>query len=234
MKKIRFSFASLGLLICLTGLTALRGDEIVVQESFDTYETDADLQEVWVSVWGGKPKLAKQLTQGTQLVLRNRLLSRELAAPITESFRLCVRLLHSQQNRAQWFGLMNEDLTKGYVGLWDSFSTDGSETRGKFRMFKIDASSKAELEIIPRSAWSTELAAGFVPPGQVTTDQFPSATKEPAPTICLSWEKGGHLTLSCNGEQFLEFTDSTFDSFQQIILSGGDSGIFDEVTLKGK
>ena len=234
MKRITFFSAFLGVILGMTGLTALQGEEVVVEESFDTYETDADLQGVWVSVWGGKPNLAKQLAQGKQLILRNRLVSRELPAAVTESFRLCVRLLHSQQNRAQWFGLMNEDLTKGYVGLWDSFSHDGSETRGKFRIFKIDASSKGELEIIPRSAWSTELVAGFVPPEKVITDQFSSATKEPAPTICLAWEKGGHLALSCNGEQFLDFTDSTFDSFQQIILSGGDSGIFDEVALKGK
>ncbi len=228
------STALLAAMICGIGLPSSQGQEVVVEESFDTYEADADLLGVWVPVWGGKPKVANQLAQGKQLVLRNRIVGRELPAPITESFKLCVRLLHSQQNRAQWFGLMNEDFTKGYVGIWDSFSEDGSETRGKFRIFKIDASSTGELEIIPRSAWSTELAFGFVPPEKVTTDQFPSSTKEPAPTICLSWEKGGNLALSCNGEQFLEVTDPSFDSFQQIILSGGDFGIFDEVTLKGK
>lgn len=230
--KILTPFRVSFLAVMLAG--SLHSAPVTFEDAFDKYPSEAELQNTWRMLWGGKAKVDKVWPEGSQLVLKNRVVVCELPAEISSHFDLSMRVLHTKQNRVQWFGLLNSDMTKGYVLLWDSFSGDGTPTRGRFKIYKIDASSHDLIEIVMRPEWSKELARAYAP-SAVSTDQFSDAVTPPAPTLSLSWKKdNGQLLASLNGQQFMDFADTDFSQFKYIVIGGNDAGVFGDLKLTGE
>jgi len=223
-QKISSSFALILLALGACVVASQSGAATVVFDEPFNYASTAQLQAAWTKV----DTTQGFLTLGTSssvtpdepyAVLPNSLQSRSLGTTLTKDWTMTFQMLQTAVQRGSWLGLLDSTGQSGYGVLWDS-GNNGLTSQGTVTIRKFSLAS-------PISSWSTngtQIGSSAASGHQITA--------EPLANFSLSWEAAtGKLSVSVDGTQLIQVTDTSFTSFSTLYVKGNTSQYLDNIVV---
>lgn len=172
--------------------------------------------------WDGGMRLqrSQQIVDSSVMIVGNSITKRPLDKPINGSFTLTFEMLHTNYQRGGIIAVMDKTSTKGYGFLWDSSNEKFNEGQGSVCLMKYNESEPFVYKTRGQEI-SKRIASGH------------NATQMPMARIQLTFDAGkGELQLKVDGKIKAVAHDTQFRSFDQLIIRGNTSQLYDNIVLR--
>lgn len=162
----------------------------------------------------------EQVEHAPYLKLGNAVSVAKIAEPITSSWTLSADIKHTRFSRGLWLGLFDAKQQQGYALFWDSSLEKYHNGNGFFLITKIQEIEK-QVQFNTKRQALCKAQSGDT---KITEPQFSN--------IKLSWDAtSGKLALTVNGKLLLNATDTSFKTFEKVILRGNSDVLLDNVKI---
>jgi len=191
----------------------------VFQDSF-TYKDPGLLGSIWVHHSGTMPTLSKGA-----LLLHNGVAASQLAEPLTYDVEIAFDLKHAGFQKIAWVGMLSGDGNSGYAVSWDSSGTTPSGPmwggKGIVRIHKINQQTPISFDL-----YGSMVVGGVSAGNQLITDSEPAHFR-----VCWSVDSR-RIDVYMNGSLLHSGVDSSFSSFQRIVVGGSEGDVVDNVRVR--
>jgi hypothetical protein len=174
------------------------------------------------SQWKGNARVQreKQFVESTVMILGNNMATRQLDKPITGSFTLAMEMLHTNYQRGGTIVLLDQAGKQGYGFLWDSSNEKFFNGQGAVSLLKFDE-DKPYVYATHGKRLTPGAGSGHI------------ATQQPMAVMQLTFDATkGELKLSVDGVVKATAKDGDFSRFDQLVLRGNTSQLFDNIVLR--
>jgi hypothetical protein len=162
----------------------------------------------------------KQFVESTVMILGNNMATRQLDKPITGSFTLAMEMLHTNYQRGGTIVLLDQAGKQGYGFLWDSSNEKFFNGQGAVSLLKFDE-DKPYVYATHGKRLTPGAGSGHI------------ATQQPMAVMQLTFDATkGELKLSVDGVVKATAKDGDFSRFDQLVLRGNTSQLFDNIVLR--
>jgi len=147
----------------------------------------------------------------------------KLSQSVTTDWTLTADVRHTNYARGLWLGLFDAKMKQGYVFYWDSSLEKNHKGNGYFTICKIEIADK------PLNYKSQIIKLSKNKSGSI------KATGPAFTHVKLTWEAAtGKITLTVNDKLLQTVLDTSFKTFDKIILKGSTFSLMDNVKLSVK
>jgi hypothetical protein len=144
----------------------------------------------------------------------------KLPREINSDWTLSADVKHTMYSRGLWLGLFDTSMKHGYAMLWDSSLEKMFHGKGMFVICSVEEAEKA----VDFHTKTKRLGKTIEGPQPITDPKFAH--------IKLTFESAtGKLTLFVNDKSIQTVTDTSFKSFDRIVLRGNTYSLMDNVKV---